>query len=409
MNSVRTQMPHVVLWLPVLTKVCRELLHGILRFARLHGSWSLYLIDERRRRQRPLDLEAWGCTGMIVDMRNRQQAERLLTARVPAILWHVPDELLDPAQPYSRMSRFRFENATIGAKAAEYLLERGFLRFAFVGTVYEAPWSTERRDAFHSRLTRDGLPCEIYPSLPKPEREEFSKEQRNLCDWLKTLPKPVALFAANDERARQVLDSCLTAGIAVPREVAVLGVDNDELICETAQPQLSSIQMTTERAGLEAASLLDRMMRGSQHGSQCPTVIPVGFSHVVTRRSTETVQTADPLVARADEFIRINAGTAVKVDDLVRHLHVSRRWLEKRFKAVMGRTVYAEIMHIRLERVQTLLRESAEPIDEIASACGFASASHLGTLFRQHFDTTPAAYRRRLRAETPERPSSLHM
>ena len=177
----------------------------------------------------------------------------------------------------------------------------------------------------------------------------------------------------------------------------MLGVDNDELICETAQPQLSSIQMSTEQAGFEAARVLDRMMRETRKTKGRQSIITFGFSHLVTRRSTETVQISDPLVARADEFIRINAGIVVTVEDIVRHLHVSRRWLEKRFKAVIGRTVYAEIMRVRLERVQTLLRESAMTIEAIADECGFASASHLGTLFRQHFETTPAAYRRRLR------------
>jgi LacI family transcriptional regulator len=402
-------MPHVVLWLPTRIKACREILRGVLQFVHFHGPWAVRLIDERGGKQKPFDPVAWGCTGMIIDMRDHARAERLLAARAPTILTHVPDALQTARHPASRMSRLLCDNAPIAINAAEYLMRRRYRHFAFVGEVHNVSWSEIRRETFCRRLAKEGFACPVYPRLSEAERENFPKEQARLCAWLKTLPKPVALFAANDERARQVLDSCMKTGLLVPQDIAVLGVDNDELICETANPSLSSIQMTTEHAGFEAARALDAMMRETSPRKRRRVIIPFGFSHVVTRRSTETVQTADPLVARADEFIRINAGTAVKVDDLVRHLHVSRRWLEKRFKAVMGRTVYAEIMHVRLERVQTLLRESAEPIDEIASACGFASASHLGTLFRQHFDTTPAAYRRRLRAETPERPSSLHM
>ena len=400
MPTLRTRMPHVVLWLPTSIKACRELLRGVLQYVHLHGPWALHLIDERGGKHRPFDPVAWGCTGMIVDMRDREQAERLLAARVPTVLSHVPDALLSSKRPLSRMCRLQCENAPIGVKAAEHLLARRYRHFAFVGEVNGVSWSEARREAFCGRLAEEGLSCAVYPSLTRAEREDFSKEQAKLSAWLKTLPKPVALFAANDARARHVLDSCLKTGFLVPQDIAVLGVDNDELICETAHPQLSSIQMTTERAGFEAARALDALMRETAPAKRRPAIIPFGFSHVVTRRSTETVQTADPLVARAAEFIRINAGTVVTVEDLVRHLHVSRRWLEKRFKAVMGRTVYAEILHIRLERVQTLLRESAEPIDGIADACGFASASHLGTLFRQHFGTTPAAYRRRLRHDS---------
>jgi len=397
MPAIRTRMPHVVLWLPTSIKACREILRGVLQYVHFHGPWAVHLIDELRVKKKLFDPVAWGCTGMIVDMRDRAQAERLLAAGVPAVLSHVPDDVLAAKHPLSGRCRLQCENGLIGTRAAEHLLERRFRHFAFVGDVQGVSWSEARRDAFCRRLAKAGYSCTVYPRLSPSEREDFSQEQAKLCGWLRALPKPVALFAANDARARQVLDSCLKTDSLVPQDIAVLGVDNDELICETAHPQLSSIQMTTERAGFEAARALDALMRETAPARRRPTVIPFGFSHLVTRRSTETVQIADVLVARAVEFIRINAGIVVTVEDLVRHLHVSRRWLEKRFKAHMGRTVYAEILRIRLERVQTLLRESSEPIEEIADACGFASASHLGTQFRRHFDTTPAAYRRRVR------------
>jgi len=391
-------MPHVALCLPTSIKACRELLRGILQFVHLHGPWAVYLIDERTVKQKLFDLAAWGCTGMIVDMRDRHQAERLLSTHVPTILSHVPDELIASRHPLSRLSRFQCDNTPIGSHAADYFIERKFCHFAFVGEINEAAWSLDRRNAFCLRLKSAGFGCDIYPTLSLSERQDFSTEQNKLCVWLNALPKPVALFAANDARARQVLDSCQKAGLEVPQEVAVLGVDNDELICETAHPQLSSIQMTTEQAGFEAARALDRLMRGTPRGKHRQTLITFGFSHLVTRHSTETVPIADPLVAHAAEFIRINAGVVVTVEDIVLHLHVSRRWLEKRFKSVIGRTIHAEIMRVRLERVQTLLRESTMTIEAIADDCGFASASHLGTLFRQHFDTTPAAYRRHKRS-----------
>lgn len=395
MIPVRTRMPHVALFLPTSIKACRDILRGVLKFVQCHGPWAVHLIAEHKSKHTPFDPVAWGCTGMIVDMRDRAQADRLLAARIPVVLSHVPDALLSASHPLARMCRLQCENAPIGVKAAEHLLERRYRHYAYVGLeVNGVSWSDLRRASFCQRLAQDGFTCMNYPGLPRAERGDYSKDQAQLCAWLNELPKPVALFAANDARARQVLDSCLKAGLAVPQEIAVLGVDNDELICETAHPQLSSIQMSTEQAGFEAARTLDRMMRAPAHGKQLQTIITFGFSHLVTRSSTETVQIADPLVARAIEFIRINAGIVVTVEDLVQHLHVSRRWLEKRFKSVMGRTVYAEIQHNRLTRVQTLLRESSLPIDEIAADCGFASASHLGTLFRQHFDTTPAAYRR---------------
>lgn len=390
-------MPQVALLLPTSIKTCRELLRGILQFVHLHGPWAVHIIEGRDGEQKLFRPAAWGCTGIIVDLSDRHYAARLLAANVPTIITNPSDEVLDPKNPLSRLSRVVCDNRPIGKCAAEYFLERKFRFFAFVGQVNDASWSEERRITFCKRLAQDGFPCVVYPRLSQSARKDFSMEQGALCDWLKALPKPVAILVANDVRARQVLDSCLKAGMAVPQEAAVLGVDNDELLCETTNPQLSSIQMNTEQAGVEAARVLDGMMRGCRRGSPRQAIITYGFSHLVTRRSTETVQIDDTLVARSVEFIRINAGISVTVDDLVQHLHVSRRSLETRFKAVIGRTVYAEITRVRLERVQTLLRETPMTVEAIADSCGFASASHLGTVFRQHFDMTLSAFRRQTR------------
>ncbi len=399
MVPIRTQLPQVALRLPTSIKTCRELLRGILQFVHLHGPWAVHLIEGRDGEQKLLHPAAWGCTGLIVDLSDRYNAARLLEAHVPTIITNPTDDVLSPSNPLSlsRISRVECDNAPIGNCAAEYFLERKFRHFAFIGQVNMATWSEQRCNAFCARLAREGFACAVYPRLTLSARKDFAAEQAHLCDWLNRLPKPVAILAANDVRARQVLDSCLKAGLAVPQDVAVLGVDNDEMLCETTNPQLSSIQMSTEQAGFEAARALDAMMRGAPHRKRRQAIITYGFSHLVTRRSTDTIQIADAMVARAIEFIRINAGITVTVDDLTRHLHVSRRSLETRFKAVMGRTVYAEIMRVRLQRVQTQLLTSSMTVEAIAETCGFGHASHLGTVFRQHFGMTMTAYRRQTR------------
>jgi LacI family transcriptional regulator len=256
-------MPHVALCLPTSIMGSRDLLRGVLSYINLHGHWAVDLIDERNPRLEHLDPAAWGYSGMIVDMRDRRQAERLLSAGCPAVVTCVPDEILAHGHPCARLSRIECENDVIGCKAAEFLLERKFTAFAFVGDVSGAGWAIKRQNAFCRRLLRSGFRCDVYPPSSKSEQQDFSKEKMRLRAWLKALPKPAALFAANDARARQVLETCLKADVSVPQEIAVLGVDNDELICETTQPQLSSIQMSTEQAGFEAARVLDRMMRGN--------------------------------------------------------------------------------------------------------------------------------------------------
>lgn len=392
MNPVRTRLPQVALRLPTSVKTCRELLRGILQFVHLHGPWGVHIIEGREGEQKLSHPEAWGCTGIIAEL-DAECPKALLTGRIPTILTNPPDVVLNPKNPLFRLSRVVCDNPPIGTHAAEYFLGRKFRNFAFVGQVGDASWSETRRITFCRRLEKEGFGCELYPRLPRAARQDFGVEQKKLCAWLKALTKPAAIFVANDVRARQVLDSCLKAGVVVPQEAAVLGVDNDEMLCETTNPQLSSIQMNTEQAGFEAARMLDGMMRGRLRGAPKQVIITYGFSHLVTRRSTDTVQIADALVARALEFIRINAGIAVSVDDLVEHLRVSRRSLETRFKSVMRRTVYAEIMRVRLERVQTLLREPTMTIEAIAETCGFVSASHLGAVFKNHFGTTLSVFR----------------
>ena len=396
MNHVRTRMPQVALLLPTSIKTCRELLRGVLHYVHLHGPWTVHIIEGREDEQKLSRLETWDCTGIIANLESRFP-KHFLKSTVPTIITNPQDKLLDPSSPFSKWSQVVCDNHPIGKRAAEYFLERKFRHFAFVGQVNSASWSEERRTAFCERLSQDGFSCVVYPKLSSAARKNFSVEQSALCDWLKALPKPAAILVANDVRGRQVLNACLKAGVAVPQEVSVLGVDNDEMLCETAHPQLSSIQMTTEQAGFEAARLLDSMMHSSRRGLPKQTIITYGFSHLVTRRSTETVQIADALIARALEFIRINASTTLAVEDLLRHLGASRRLVEKRFKAVTGRTVYAEIMRVRLERVQMMVRETPLTIEAIADTCGFASASHLSMVYKKHFDMTLSSYRRQTR------------
>jgi len=399
-NPVRTRLPQVALRLPTSVKTCRELLRGILQFVHLHGPWGVHIIEGREGEQRLARPEAWGYTGIIADP-DAACPKSLLSAKIPTILTNPSDAALNPKNPLSRLCRVVCDNPPIGRHAAEYFLAHQFRHFAFVGQVGDVSWSEARRITFNARLAQGGFGCTVYPRLSAAARKDFGVEQQALCAWLKALPKPVAVFVANDVRGRQVLDSCLKAGVAVPQDAAVLGVDNDELLCETTHPQMSSIQMNTEQAGFEAARVLDGMMRRRQRGAPKQVIITYGFSHLVTRRSTETVQIGDVLVARALEFVRINAGISVSVDALVEHLRVSRRSLETRFKAVMGRTVYAEIMRVRLERVQTLLRETPMTVELIAEICGFVSASHLGTVFRNHFGMTLTAFRRRAHGGAP--------
>ena len=203
-------------------------------------------------------------------------------------------------------------------------------------------------------------------------------------------------MACDDNRGREVLEACRAAGLRVPEEMAVVGVDNDELLCELADPPLSSVALNAEAGGYRAAALLDRMMRGR---SRKPTRLTVEPLHVVTRRSTDIVALDDAVVASALHFIHDHAGRPIGIDDVVERVLISRRALEIRFKKVTGRTLLAELRRVRLERARRLLQETDLSLSRVAGAAGYSSESYLTQVFRQELGQTPARYRRQVRAE----------
>jgi len=200
----------------------------------------------------------------------------------------------------------------------------------------------------------------------------------------------VSPFAANDYRARQVLNACLIAGISVPHEVAVLGVNDDELICETTIPKLSSIAVDAERAGYEAARMLDEQLRGEKTQQQIFTYGPLG---VVSRESTETLHVKDHLVIQAMDFIRINRGLIIRVSDVAEYVGVTIRWLEMRFREHLGRSIHDVIHDVRMETVCAMLEETDLSLNSISEKCGFAYTNHLCALFKKRYKITMSEYR----------------
>ena len=198
-------------------------------------------------------------------------------------------------------------------------------------------------------------------------------------------------MAADDKRARQVLEVCRLTGIQVPDEVAVIGVDNDEMLCQLSHPSLSSIESGARRVGQEAAALLDQMMSGRKPRKHKMMVNPEG---VVTRQSTDVLAVDDGDVARAVALIRGNAGAGITPYAVCSALSVSRTTLELKFKRAMGHTLFAEIRRVQLQRAESLVRESDLSLKQIAAQAGFVSVQHMTTLFSAQFGSPPAAYRR---------------
>ena len=287
------------------------------------------------------------------------------------------------------------DSTTAAQVAVDHLRERGFRHFAFVGEAGSV-WSRRRQASFRAHLRSMKFVVHEFPTSPRSHPRDWESEQAVLAAWLSRLPRPLGLMACNDDRGRDVLEACRGAGLRVPEEIAVIGVDNDELLCELSDPPLSSVALNAEAGGYRAAQLLDAMMQGRITEPARLTVEPTG---VVTRRSTDIRAWEDPLVADAQRYLEENLKEPISIDRLAALLEVSRRGLEKRFKQSVGRTIREQLEHNRLDRVRRLLAETRLPLAEIASQTGFQTPNYLHQVFRAAHGTTPAEFRRQLRGE----------
>ncbi len=396
MPKIFTQTPRVVVILETCVQPDREKLDGIFKYVRFYGPWHLHIIQNRIGEQRLEHFETWHANGVIVGQSMLDMEESLAQTRLPLVLIDPLSRHLASTSPFFRCSYVQNDSVSVGVVAADYFLKQGFKQFAYVGEALDRPWSRGRGQGFVGRLREAGFSCQTHAPLTDDELSDWAVEQFNLTRWLSALPKPVALFAAMDIRARQVLDTCLISDIKVPEDVAILGVDNDDQLCLGSFPTLSSIECDMGRCGFLAAHLLDEQMRGKRKRK---TILIYGVKKIAERQSTRAVQPAqDQLVARTIEFIRLNACEGIGVRDVVAYLKVSRRLAELRFRKTCGRSLLDEIQAVRLERVKRLVKETDFSIREITDRSGYQTDDHLRRIFKRHFGMTMREYRRQRRS-----------
>jgi LacI family transcriptional regulator len=412
-----TDTPRVILLMFPFAGYDRGLLHGIARYSQLHGPWVFCLSGDhprvpmpdydsvggdplsawrgsRSRRGASLELRRLEATGIIGRIQSQPIAEAVLAAGVPVIGIDSAWEQFADAELCSKMSEIAADSQRAGAIAAEHLIERGFAHFAFCG-FHGRVWSDRREGGFVERLrSHRHLSYNVYDSPRRKRALAWDLEQPLVIDWLRGLPKPVGLMACNDIRGRQVIEAALAAGLRVPDDVAVVGVDEDRLLCDMAYPSLSSVVLNLEHAGYRAAELLDGLMSGRVRQ---PQTIPVEAMWVMARRSTDMVAVEDRRVAAALRYIRDNFRQAITIEDVVRQSHISRRGLEIRIQRTLGRSIREEIQRARLAWSKRLLVETDLPAEKIASLSGFSSLSYMSSVFRRELDMTPVQYRRESR------------
>lgn len=362
----------------------RGVLEGVISYVHEHRPWSIYLPEQRRGDTPPPWLGRWRGDGIIARIETTAIARAVARTGLPVV--DVSAARHVPALPWVET-----DDRAIARAAAEHLLERGFKQLAFCGD-RRFNWSKGRLEHFRRLVREAGARCDVYDTLgPVP----WAQEHRALMAWVRQLPKPVGVFACYDIKAQQVLDACREVGAHVPDEVAVLGVDNDPLLCNLATPPLSSVIPNTRRTGYEAASLLDRMMAGDRVGPEAHLIPPLG---VETRQSTDSLAIEDRDVAGAVRHIREHACDGITVEDVLRAVPLSRRVLESRFRRATGRSPHEEILRIKIERVKQLLVSTDLPLDRIAGRAGFDHPEYMSVAFKRETGRTPGQYRRRVRA-----------
>jgi LacI family transcriptional regulator len=382
------EIPKVALLVETSRGFGRELLAGIARYAQLHGPWSFHITPGDFEQAVP-KMRQWGGTGIIARIPNERVAQAIIEANVPTIALGLTDEQQHPDNPLSSLPELSSDANEVSRLAAEHLLERQFRHFAYVG-LEDRAWSLRRERAFGAHLMEAGFEPHVYRPPAKVRDRVWEKEQEVLAAWIQSLPTPVGLFACNDDRGREVLEACRLAELHVPEDVAVLGVDNDEVFCELSDPPLSSVALNAETAGFRAAELLDAMMHGRARRTKRVLVEALG---VVTRRSTEVVAVKDHDVASALQFIRREQGKGITVSRVADEVALSRRSLEKRFRETIGRTILEEIQLVRLERAKRLLLETTYPISRVADIAGFGSTGYFIQFFQSRVGKTPRKFR----------------
>ncbi|NVM74457.1 LacI family transcriptional regulator [Duganella sp. SG902] len=371
----------------------REVISGIAAYlSSRRTTWELFLEEDFRLRLG--GIEHWQGDGIIADMDDPAVANALARCKVPVVA--VGGSYADPDDYPAGVPYVATDNCALIKAAYNHLVDTGLHRFAMFSLPESAHnrWAQEREKAFRGLMSRDGMSAEIFRGC-ETSVQEWDEAVRGQVDWLRSLPKPIGIIAVNDARARQLLQACLLAGIEVPEQVALIGIDNDPLVRMLTRIPLSSVIQGAQEMGRTAASLLDRMLHGVQLDSPRVLVPPAG---VQSAASSQHQVIRHPQVMRARHFIRQYACQGIKTHQVAEHVGVSRSSLETYFRRELGCSVHDVILRYKLDAAKAGL-ESERSIAEVALGSGFTSIQYLHLVFKRELGCTPRAYRERALGE----------
>jgi LacI family transcriptional regulator len=370
------------------------LMAGISEYIRDSGNRQLIIWPDCSQKSL-MFLKERGCKGAFVSIQTTIKAEELLRIGIPVIGVATVQNMLNV--PFVSAN-----SKDVAQMACEYLLKKKFENFAFFGLT-QARWSTERLEHFSQYLAKRGYSVHVFKEkqvLLRNDVTPFTRlwintalttGQQKLIEWLKQLPKPVAMLASCDIFACYLINVAKEAGFSIPDEIAILGINNDNALCNICDPPLSSIAFNFKKAGYDAAKLLDKMISGHETmQGQCIEIQP---THVETRGSTDIYAIDDTAIVEAMKYIRENGNTPLQVDAIASHVCMSKRLLQLRFHDLIGKSVHDEIVQAHFEIAKAMLIETNLPVDEIAAHSGFHYTSNMRRAFIKITGMLPQKYR----------------
>lgn len=383
----RSDTYKIILLIDFAEEYSKALLKGIAKYSREHGPWIFCRMPLFHRETVGIEgilkwaLE-WGTDGIIGQFYNDPNIGKIINAGIPVIAQ-------DFKKRFDEIPNITGAHREAGEMGADYFLKKGFKHFAFYG-FKDIVWSQERAEGFEDRVTQAGYKVHYFEHKMARQSELWYYRPASIGKWLKSLPKPIALMACDDNQGQHITEACRLYGIRIPEEMAVLGVDNDEMICEFSDPPLSSISQDAEKGGYDAARLLDHLIKNGMHDFHDIIVKP---TQVITRHSTDIYATNDDHIATSLKYIHQNIDKNLHVDEVVKQVPLSRRALEKRFLEVMGYPIYKYIYNLRIEKFTQKLLDTDMSVFEIALDMGLSDSKNIARQFRQVKGCSPSEYR----------------
>lgn len=387
-GSTMAAIPRILLLVESSRTCERDFLRGVARYARLYGPWNFYhkpkfYLTPNRRPISLSQIKRFQPDGIIIS--DTERLDDVLSLNVPTIIHTFKSDSYNALMVLG-------DTQLSGTIGAEHLLGLGHKAFAYCG-IGDYYWSRGRYASFCRRIQEAGFKAFYYELNPHRIKNSRQKELNSLADWLISLPAPLGLMTCADDCSQHIIDACRISGIQVPERISVVGVDNDEMICELSNPPLSSIAMNFEAAGYQSAELLNELIAKGHAGLESVTVNP---THIEIRTSTDVLAIEDPDVAAAVRFIRSHSQQVIQVADVMNEVTCCQRLLHQKFTQVLGRSIHQEIKRVRIERIAGMLRETDLSVTQIAAKLGYSNSNHLSRYFRHSMHINPLSYRKHL-------------